>query len=733
MSAGKALCLGLVLVAAPLDAQFPPEIRGRVVERERGGAVGGSRVEAVGNALEVIAGPDGAFVLRGLIPGRQELLARASGYRPARITVEVANGRTEWVVIRLDPIPQQLEAIVVQGTRRSVAAAGTVIEREAIDHSRARDLGELLQRESGVIVIRRGGPGAPSVASVRGGSADQVLVLLDGMPINSPLTGEADLSAIPLASVERVRVLRGGQSARYGGRALAGVIAVETRLPTAPELAVGVAAGAFGERSAAVSVGSRSGGRERGLGGLLAGEWRALDGDFAYAVPAVRGGGVSLRRNADSELFDLRGTGGWHGPSGLVRGHVEAFVMSRGMPGPIVQPSPEGRQDQHRVSAGASTQIEVGTATLTGQVDVQTQRARFWDTAPPSGPSFDERVHVDAVRVELGADAHLGRLVLSGGAEGRALWFSSSMLAEDAPTEQTITGLWSSARASWTVGASWVAEVVPGVRLDGNSLLDDPTLSPQLSAAIGNSRFVFRVSTGSSFSPPSLADQFFLEGVLTRPNPLLRPEHVTGEVEGSLEWREVDLGFARVDGRLSAYRADVDGMIIWFPSFQFVWRPENFDVRRRGIEVSETVHFPFAGAELWGNVSRTLVEYRSRALTGQVVYRPQLEASLGGAVGANGVRAEVAARHVGRRRSVPGTEINSLSPYWLADLRLAATIGVGGWAAELSLGVDNLFDAAAFMLVDYPYPGRSWRVGLRVRPRAAGSSLRIRHDRSPPR
>jgi outer membrane receptor protein involved in Fe transport len=215
----------------PAAAQFPPEVRGRVVESVGGAPVAGARVEVVDGDARAVAGADGAFVLRGLVPGAHELRARALGYRERRARVEAVNGQVTRVIVELDAVPALLDRVVVTDAGPRGAAGATVFARADVERSGARDVGELVEDAAGVVVTRRGGPGSPAHASIRGGSANQVLVLVDGVPINEPITGNADLSAVPLEAVERVTVLRGAQSARYGGQALSGVIAVETRRP----------------------------------------------------------------------------------------------------------------------------------------------------------------------------------------------------------------------------------------------------------------------------------------------------------------------------------------------------------------------------------------------------------------------------------------------------------------------------------------------------------------------
>jgi outer membrane cobalamin receptor len=232
-----------------------------------------------------------------------------------------------------------------------------------------------------------------------------------------------------------------------------------------------------------------------------------------------------------------------------------------------------------------------------------------------------------------------------------------------------------------------------------------------------------RVSAGQAFAPPTLADQFFHEGVLVKPNPALRPERVRAEVEGALELRAATLGALVIDAELAAFRADVDGMVLWFPDHRFTWSPANYDVRRAGADLSARVRFPVAEAEVRGTASRAAVEYTGPVLSGQVAFRPRHTASAAASALLPGrVRAEVQGRWVGERRSVAGDTLNLLAAYAMADLRFARAFAMGAWAGEGTLAVENVAGRGAAMLVDYPYPGRAWTLGVRLRRGASHSS-----------
>ena len=181
-----------------------------------------------------------------------------------------------------------------------------------------------------------------------------------------------------------------------------------------------------------------------------------------------------------------------------------------------------------------------------------------------------------------------------------------------------------------------------------------------------------------AFAPPSLADQFFQPGVLARPNPDLGAERVRNDWQLQVTSKTFDWGGVTANGSVSLFRADVDGMILWFPDFRFIWSPDNYDVRRRGAEVGATVAVPWADLSLTGGLSAVAVEYRGPVLSGQVAYRPRYSGNATLSASAFGLRPSVRYRYIGRRRTIPGSELNTLSPFSVVDLQVSRPVALAG-------------------------------------------------------
>jgi outer membrane cobalamin receptor len=678
-----------LLIAARLTAQVPAEVTGHVTARSDGHPIANARVE------DVTTDERGLFVLHGLMPGRRTLRVRALGYQPTSVDIDVANGRTTTVdFVLVDAAPTLPRVAVVAAGDTGDTTNALTITRDQIQRSGRQDLGAVLQDQAGVLVVSTGGPGAPSHLSIRGSSANEILVLVDGVPINSPLTGEADLSIVPLSEIERVTVLRGAQSSRWGGRAMAGVVLIETRRPAIPEAELDASAASYGERDAALSIGSSI--------GVLSASRRLSRGDFPYEIPAVRGGGTAIRGDDGFSASAVDGALSHDvGPVAL-RVHGTYDANARGLPGSVAAPSFTAHGSDDRLAGGIDASSSLGRIRWSADVEADREHTRFADTTPPIGAAYDDRTTASSLTAL--ASAALGGLSL--GAESRVIDVTATDLAPSAPSTEHEDGLWARALAHVAI-----VNFEAGARADWSSQLSGVFVSPKVGLSTTRGALTAAVSWGDGFTAPSLADQFFHEGVLVRPNPSLQPERVHDDLEARLTLRDVPLGPLRLGGEVAAYRANVDGMILWFPDFRFVWSPQNTNVHRYGWDATTTVSAPRLGTTIRGTVTDVVVNYAGGALSGQVVYRPRVSAAVTASVSQWRATVDVTTRYIGDRRTVQGSPLNTIGAYWLTDAQL--TLRVLG-PFDLLAAVDNAFDRRVALLFDYPLPARTWRVGFRL-------------------
>ena len=152
----------------------------------------------------------------------------------------------------LPSIEHNLREIEVLGESPSeqmgrVAGIVSVIHREEIATAPVQSIQDLLDFVSSVDVRKRGVHGVQADISIRGSSADQVLILLNGINITDPQTGHYNLNIpIDLSSVSRVEILYGSGSRVLGGTPFGGAINIITGEAEKTEANVEITAGDFG-------------------------------------------------------------------------------------------------------------------------------------------------------------------------------------------------------------------------------------------------------------------------------------------------------------------------------------------------------------------------------------------------------------------------------------------------------------------------------------------------------
>ncbi len=130
--------------------------------------------------------------------------------------------------IDLDPVTvtSSLTPVNASKTGRNII----VIKGDRFNRLPVNSIDELLRYVPGIEIQSRGPMGAQSDIVMRGGTFQQVLIILDGIRLNDPVTGHFN-SYIPIApsEIDRIEVLKGASSALYGSEAVGGVIHIITK------------------------------------------------------------------------------------------------------------------------------------------------------------------------------------------------------------------------------------------------------------------------------------------------------------------------------------------------------------------------------------------------------------------------------------------------------------------------------------------------------------------------
>lgn len=260
---GPCFVVAAALLASKLPAQQPGTIKGKVSDATSKVPLAGVTVSIEGTTLTQQSNTRGGFTITDVAAGEHTLIAILIGYAPLRTQVSVGAGETAVVDLAMERRPYQLSGVVVTATRtptevRDVPAVVDVVSSETIRQSGATTMMQAVENVPEVtpavfgenfqsIQLR----GLPRL----GNENETVLILLDGVP-QTDARNSAQLTTLPIDIVDHIEVVKGPTSSLYGRTAVAGVVNIITKDPTATSsFSARAEAGAFGYVHAELSTG----------------------------------------------------------------------------------------------------------------------------------------------------------------------------------------------------------------------------------------------------------------------------------------------------------------------------------------------------------------------------------------------------------------------------------------------------------------------------------------------
>jgi iron complex outermembrane receptor protein len=173
------------------------------------------------------------------------------------LTLTVAHQKTEAqnVISPQRPTEEQLlelEEVTVTASRTETplsrtAKIVTVITRDEIQRAPVQSIQDLLVYVAAIDVVQRGAHGVQADISIRGGSADQTAILLNGVNISNPHTGHYSFDfPINLSDIERIEILHGPSALIFGSNAFSGGINIITKKTAEEKLIAELESGMYG-------------------------------------------------------------------------------------------------------------------------------------------------------------------------------------------------------------------------------------------------------------------------------------------------------------------------------------------------------------------------------------------------------------------------------------------------------------------------------------------------------
>jgi outer membrane receptor protein involved in Fe transport len=548
---------------------------------------------------------DGLFSLTDLSPGELTVQASAPGY--TETVMRATTDRPVRLVLQPYSFVESVTVTAARGLENlATAASTTVLTSAELLLSPAGSLDDALRATPGFTLFRRSSsrvsnPTTQGVTlrGISGSGASRTMVLADGQPLNDPFGSWVYWNRVPQAAVARVEVVRGATGDLYGADALGGVVQVLTFEPGRTRVRATVDGGSHDTYRSSIFGGAEL----RGFHGTAAGEWVRTDGVITIA-PEARG---SVDVPADSDYNSGFVEGGYNAGNWRASGRFSAYTEDRGNGTPAQLNSTSWKQ----VSGAAAGAAAGGAWEARVAGGKQTFQQSFSAVAAGRG---SERLTTEQ-RTPTTFSTFGGQWVrawgsreLLVGAEGKhtngivnQVRYAFATGAPGAPTQ--FGGAESSGSGFARVGLTPLdaLTVVAGARVDvWRSTPSDAMLaqhratffSPRVSAAYSLSDEVsLQASAYRAHRTPTLNELhrgFRVGNVITNPNPLLDPEHLSGFEGGLLFARN------RTSARVTAFWNSLAGAItnvtlVTTPSLITRERQNTNTVRASGFELEVDV------------------------------------------------------------------------------------------------------------------------------------------------
>lgn len=233
------------------------------------------------------------------------------------------------------------EEVVVTATRTEQSSSQSpgvteVTTKEEIENSGKTTVAQVMADQA-IPVASNGGVSGVAMVQLDGSSAEQTLVLVNGIAANTGCAGSVDLSGFPVAGIQRIETVHGPLSSLYGANALGGVVNIITDLTGAPQNESLLGIGSFNTRNLGFNLRQENWGFACGVNFTDGYRVRSqTDGNFLMAQYNFR--------DSEDEYLKL---------------YFQAMNRTTQVPGRESWPSTDAQQIDHNISLNLNGKSEI--------------------------------------------------------------------------------------------------------------------------------------------------------------------------------------------------------------------------------------------------------------------------------------------------------------------------------------------------------------------------------------
>lgn len=729
----------LILHPGAVYGQSTVKLYGTVLDEQTGLPVDGANITVAGTGYGASTDPSGHFEIENLLEGVYTITATHIGYH-SQVKTDIYLPRDQMVRLRFSLKPKilQFEDILITADQFSdISRLSTYrISEVEIKQSNAQTVAELLETIPGVMVISTEGHAGSRKISIRGSQSNQVLILIDDVPVNNALSGEADLSLIPISMVERVDVIKGGASNQYGSGAIGGVVHVITKRHLQNKITLNSGYGSFDSYWFNPSFSAMSKRHHGTIGITTAYQYQQTAGRYPYRYTDSGDNIISTKR-LNAEAMNRNGFARLHY---AIHDHriylnVHRLLSDRGIPGKIDSWTPFAHTHLRQTNYGAAYEYcrKNWRFSLNSQYSKsQTENKNIYspDTELKYRrvPQYHYQYLTNTMMINASVDYQISKTWNT-----KLTYNRRSVLFKDENYFSTYGSSIEKAN-DHSDGISMHHDYQHDLGFfDGQlqSMFDirydrmtmshssdkriDQQWSPGTSfnLSFGEKTVIYtQLSFSRSFRVPTFADLFY-QDTRVQGKPDLLPEKALH--------KEITFGFKLSEtytllADIHVFSQKIDDLIVWrLGSFE-VFRPFNTDAEINGEEYNIQFTTPADHLKIDINYLHIRALNKENNLTtfdNYIPYRPVNTLKARFEWNVHHLRWQADYRFVGVRY-ITEANTKALPAYNVLDSTLMYTLDLFGLNTTLKLSTLNLSNEVYHIVRDMPLPGREWRCGVDV-------------------
>jgi len=652
------------------------------------------------------SGDNGHYLIKNLPEGSYNVTVKVIGYQTK--TIANINFRKDTELnIALKPEAVQLNPIVVTATgykhlKSNITVASEILSRKELLNNTGITPAEIVNNTTSIHIRDYGGYAGIKSPAIRGANSEQVLVLLDGQRLNSSQNGNFDLNSIPVESLEKIEIIRGGHSAFYGTDAMGGIINLVTRnFIKQNKLSLGIktTTGSFGTRGYDFFGSQKIG----NFNYLITYDHLQSQGDFAYTNPYTDS--EEIRNNNDYNRNNLLLKAGYtiNKKSNIEITH-RIIQSERGSAGSLQYLTNKARNNLKdnltnlHLSYQLNPQLKINNSLYLHNND-----NTFKDPEAFTSVNSHHENQVYGFKSRLkwdpGADFNLNT-----GFEYRNENLESSDIGS---RNRTNISTFIHSEVDFHI-SPFDIKLVPAIRYDHYSNIGS-ILSPKFGMLLHCKKInnlLFKSNIGKSFRTPTFNDLWWPKDSWTKGNPDLKPET---SVNFDFGFSYHNNALAQINIESTYFNRQIKNLILWQPDANFIYTPDNIGKAKiNGLENAITLRLLNYNSYL--KISHTYLNAlnktkKSDYYNNTLIYRPNNKISFSAGCSFYSISILFDYAIVGNQFS-DKANVNTISKYKLLNSSLSYSLKIYELTMNFSLKAKNLLNEDYILMKDYPLPGR---------------------------